>query len=70
MANILILQRRLSAGIVDSFQGQERDIIAITVTRSNPQGEIVFLYDIRRMNVGTTRAGCKLLLKLCALGHL
>jgi hypothetical protein len=56
MANILMLQRRLSVGTVDSFQGQERDIIAITLTRSNPQGEIGFLSDIRRMNVGMTRA--------------
>ena len=49
-------------GTVDSFQGQERDIIAITLTRSNPpQGEIGFLSDIRRMNVGTTRARRKLL---------
>jgi len=47
---------------VDSFQGQERDIIAITLTRSNPQGEIGFLSDIRRMNVGMTRARRKLLL--------
>ena len=62
MANILILQRRLSMGTVDSFQGQERDIIAITLTRSNPQGEIGFLSDIRRMNVGMTRARRKLLL--------
>ena len=46
---------------VDSFQGQERGIIAITLTRSNPQGEIGFLSDIRRMNVGMTRARCKLL---------
>ena len=43
-------------GTVDSFQGQERDIIAITLTRSNPQGEIGFLSDIRRMNGGMTRA--------------
>ena len=43
-------------GTVDSFQGQERDIIAITLTRSNPQGEIGFLSNIRRMNVGMTRA--------------
>nr|WP_255419291.1 AAA domain-containing protein [Limnohabitans sp. T6-5] len=50
------MQRRLSVGTVDSFQGQERDIIAITLTRSNPQGEIGFLSDIRRMNVGMTRA--------------
>ncbi len=57
-----LLQRRLSVGTVDSFQGQERDIIAITLTRSNPQGEIGLLSDIRRMNVGMTRARRKLLL--------
>jgi ATP-dependent RNA/DNA helicase IGHMBP2 len=57
-----LLQRRLSVGTVDSFQGQERDIIAITLTRSNPQGEISFLSDIRRMNVGMTHARRKLLL--------
>jgi len=62
LLNGLLLQRRLSVGTVDSFQGQERDIIAITLTRSNPQGEIGFLSDIRRMNVGMTRARRKLLL--------
>lgn len=62
MLNDLLLQRRLSVGTVDSFQGQERDIIAITLTRSNSQGEIGFLSDIRRMNVGMTRARRKLLL--------
>jgi ATP-dependent RNA/DNA helicase IGHMBP2 len=67
----LLLQRRLSVGAVDSFQGQERDIIAITLTLSNPQGEIGFLSDIRRINVGMTRARRKLLLvgdssKLCS----
>ncbi|WP_295504617.1 AAA domain-containing protein, partial [Limnohabitans sp. Rim8] len=62
LLNDLLLQRRLSVGTVDSFQGQERDIIAITLTRSNPQGEIGFLSDIRRMNVGMTRARRKLLL--------
>jgi superfamily I DNA and/or RNA helicase len=60
--NGLLLQRRLSVGTVDSFQGQERDIIAISLTRSNPQSEIGFLSDIRRMNVGMTRARRKLLL--------
>ncbi len=60
--NDLLLQRRLSVGTVDSFQGRERDIIAITLTRSNPQGEIGFLSDIRRMNVGMTRARRKLLM--------
>ena len=49
-------------GTVDSFQGQERGISAITLTRSNPQGEIGLLPDIRRMNVGMTRARRKLLL--------
>ena len=58
-----LLQRRmLSVGTVDSFQGQERDIIAISLTRSNAHGEIGFLSDIRRMNVGMTRARRKLLL--------
>jgi ATP-dependent RNA/DNA helicase IGHMBP2 len=57
-----LLQRRLSVDTVDSFQGQERDIIAINLTRSNPQGEIGFRSDIRRMNVGMTRARRKLLL--------
>jgi superfamily I DNA and/or RNA helicase len=57
------LQHRiLSVGTVDSFQGQERDIIAISLTRSNNHGEIGFLSDIRRMNVGMTRARRKLLL--------
>ena len=58
----LLLQRRLSVGTVDLFQGQERDIIAIIFTRSNPQGEIGFLSDIRRMNVGMTHVRRKLLL--------
>jgi ATP-dependent RNA/DNA helicase IGHMBP2 len=58
----LLQHRMLSVGTVDSFQGQERDIIAISLTRSNQQGEIGFLSDIRRMNVGMTRARRKLLL--------
>jgi len=57
----LMLHRQLSVGTVDSFQGQERDIIAISLTRSNSHGEIGFLSDIRRMNVGMTRARKKLL---------
>ena len=60
--NSLLQHRALSVGTVDSFQGQERDIIAISLTRSNHQGEIGFLADIRRMNVGMTRARRKLLL--------
>jgi superfamily I DNA and/or RNA helicase len=60
--NGLLQHRMLSVGTVDSFQGQERDIIAISLTRSNNSGEIGFLSDIRRMNVGMTRARRKLLL--------
>ncbi|UOG72840.1 AAA domain-containing protein [Hymenobacter tibetensis] len=58
----LMEHRMLSVGTVDSFQGQERDIIAISLTRSNTQGDIGFLSDIRRMNVGMTRARKKLLI--------
>jgi superfamily I DNA and/or RNA helicase len=47
---------------VDWFQGHERDIIAITLTRSNPQGEIGFLSYIRRMTMCMNRARRKLLL--------
>jgi predicted DNA helicase len=60
--NGLLQQRLLSVGTVDSFQGQERDIIAISLTRSNRSGDIGFLSDIRRVNVGMTRARRKLLL--------
>ena len=58
----LLQHRMLSVGTVDSFQGQERDIIAISLTRSNNHSEIGFLSDIRRMNVGMTRARRKLLI--------
>lgn len=60
--NGLLAQRSLSVGTVDSFQGQERDVIAMSLTRSNHHGDIGFLSDIRRMNVGMTRARRKLLL--------
>ena len=55
-------KRLLSVGTVDSFQGQERDIIYISMTRSNDKGEIGFLADIRRMNVAMTRAKKKLVI--------
>lgn len=52
--------KRISINTVDSFQGQERDIVYISMTRSNAKGEIGFLSDIRRMNVAMTRARKKL----------
>ena len=50
----------ISVNTIDSFQGQERDIVYISLTRSNDKGEIGFLSDIRRMNVAMTRARKKL----------
>lgn len=50
----------ISINTVDSFQGQERDVVYISMTRSNPDGEIGFLSDIWRMNVALTRARKKL----------
>jgi superfamily I DNA and/or RNA helicase len=52
----------LSINTVDSFQGQERDVIYISLVRSNEKGEIGFLSDIRRMNVAMTRARKKLVI--------
>ena len=51
---------RIIINTIDSFQGQERDIIYISMTRSNADGKIGFLSDIRRMNVAMTRARRKL----------
>ena len=47
---------------VDGFQGQERDIIMISLVRSNDNGQIGFLSDLRRMNVAMTRARMKLII--------
>ncbi|EOR93709.1 putative helicase [Arcticibacter svalbardensis MN12-7] len=53
---------KISVNTIDSFQGQERDIVYISMTRSNNEGEIGFLSDIRRMNVAMTRARKKLVI--------
>ncbi|MFD1819329.1 DNA helicase, putative [Pseudarcicella hirudinis] len=53
---------RISVNTIDSFQGQERDIVYISMARSNNDGEIGFLSDIRRMNVAMTRARKKLII--------
>jgi ATP-dependent RNA/DNA helicase IGHMBP2 len=50
----------ITINTIDSFQGQERDIVYISLTRSNKEGQIGFLSDIRRMNVAMTRARKKL----------
>lgn len=50
----------ISVNTVDGFQGQERDIILISLVRSNDSGQIGFLSDLRRMNVAMTRARMKL----------
>ncbi|HMH31973.1 MAG TPA: AAA domain-containing protein, partial [Puia sp.] len=52
--------KKIAVNTIDSFQGQERDIVYISMTRSNPGGLIGFLSDIRRMNVAMTRARKKL----------
>ena len=52
----------ISVNTVDGFQGQERDIIIISLVRSNDNGQIGFLSDLRRMNVAMTRARMKLII--------
>ncbi len=53
---------RIAVNTIDSFQGQERDIVYISMTRSNANGIIGFLADTRRMNVAMTRARKKLVI--------
>ena len=55
-------RRLITVNTVDGFQGQERDVIVISLVRSNDQGDIGFLRDLRRMNVAITRARMKLIL--------
>lgn len=52
----------ITVNTVDGFQGQERDVIIISLVRSNEDGQIGFLRDLRRMNVAITRARMKLII--------
>lgn len=56
------LHKLVTINTVDAFQGQERDVIAISFVRSNAKGEVGFLADIRRTNVAMTRAKKKLIM--------
>lgn len=55
-------KRVISINTVDGFQGQERDVMMISLVRANENGEIGFLRDLRRMNVAMTRARMKLII--------
>ncbi len=55
-------RRLITVNTVDGFQGQERDVILISLVRANDEGQIGFLRDLRRMNVAITRARMKLII--------
>jgi superfamily I DNA and/or RNA helicase len=57
---LISLRNKISVNTIDSFQGQERDVVYISLTRSNSDAIIGFLSDTRRMNVAMTRARKKL----------
>ena len=61
-ADLLEAGNAISVNTIDSFQGQERDVVYISMTRSNADSTIGFLSDIRRMNVAMTRARKKLVI--------
>lgn len=56
------LRRQITVNTVDAFQGQERDVILVSLVRDNAEGQIGFLSDLRRMNVAITRARLKLII--------
>lgn len=56
------LRKLITVNTVDAFQGQERDVVLVSLVRSNEEGQIGFLSDLRRMNVAITRARMKLII--------
>lgn len=56
------LRQQITVNTVDAFQGQERDVILVSLVRANEEGQIGFLADLRRMNVAMTRARYKLII--------
>jgi superfamily I DNA and/or RNA helicase len=46
----------LEIGTIDGFQGREKEAVVVDLVRSNDDGELGFLTDVRRMNVAITRA--------------
>ena len=61
-AELRPLAQAVSVNTVDGFQGQERDVVVISLVRANDRGQIGFLRDLRRMNVAITRARMKLII--------
>ena len=57
---LLKYSNNIAFNTIDSFQGQERDAVYISMTRSNADSVIGFLSEVRRMNVAMTRARKKL----------
>ena len=55
-------RRHISVNTVDAFQGQERDVMILSMVRANEKGQIGFLADLRRMNVAITRARYKVII--------
>lgn len=60
-----MIDKSIMINTVDSFQGQERDIIIVSTVRANSRGQVGFLVDERRINVSLTRSK----LVLIVVGH-
>lgn len=61
-ATLKPIKRSITINTIDGFQGQERDVVLISLVRANEEGNIGFLRELRRMNVAITRAKMKLII--------